>query len=159
MPIVSYKKQQWFEFRHLVCFKETNLVGNVYYSNHLEWQGRCREMFLLECCPDVLALFSEQLAMVTLKVNCEYHHELFAFDDVAIRMRVDWQRQNRIALTFHYVRGDGGSEKLIAQGQQQLACLAKVGDTHEPRAFPEAMLRAIVRHGLAAGTSDWGLAV
>ena len=35
-----------FEYRHVVGFEETNLVGNVYYVNHLRWQGRCREMFL-----------------------------------------------------------------------------------------------------------------
>ena len=35
-----------FEYRHLVGFEETNLVGNVYYANHVRWQGRCREMFL-----------------------------------------------------------------------------------------------------------------
>ncbi|HVR11545.1 MAG TPA: acyl-CoA thioesterase, partial [Thermoanaerobaculia bacterium] len=42
---------RYFEYRHLVGFEETNLVGNVYYVNHLRWQGRCREMFLLEHAP------------------------------------------------------------------------------------------------------------
>ena len=35
-----------FEYRHVVSFEETNLVGNVYFANHLSWQGRCRELFL-----------------------------------------------------------------------------------------------------------------
>ena len=47
--------EPYYEYRHLVGFEETNLVGNVYYVNYLRWQGRCREMFLLEHAPDVLA--------------------------------------------------------------------------------------------------------
>ena len=35
-----------FEYRHVVGFEETNLVGNVYYANHVRWQGRVRELFL-----------------------------------------------------------------------------------------------------------------
>ncbi len=45
----------YYEYRHLVGFEETNLVGNVYYVNYLRWQGRCREMFLRDRAPDVLA--------------------------------------------------------------------------------------------------------
>ena len=46
--------EQYYEYRHVVGFEETNLVGNVYYVNYVRWQGRCREMFLLEHAPSVL---------------------------------------------------------------------------------------------------------
>ncbi|MDI5903918.1 acyl-CoA thioesterase, partial [Streptomyces sp. 12257] len=45
----------YFEYRHTVGFEETNLVGNVYYVNYLRWQGRCRELFLKQKAPAVLA--------------------------------------------------------------------------------------------------------
>ena len=44
---------RYYEYRHVVTFRETNLVGNVYYTNHLEWQGRCRELFLRDHAPEV----------------------------------------------------------------------------------------------------------
>ena len=44
----------YYEYRHIVGFEETNLVGNVYYVNYLRWQGRCRELFLKDMAPDVL---------------------------------------------------------------------------------------------------------
>ena len=55
-PVVGIGDRPWpspfwwrlmrsYEYRHVVAFEETNLVGNVYYVNHLRWQGRCREMF------------------------------------------------------------------------------------------------------------------
>ena len=33
-----------YEYRHIVGFEETSFVGNVYYVNHLHWQGRAREV-------------------------------------------------------------------------------------------------------------------
>src|SRR5208282_2982394 len=39
---------QYYEYRHVVGFEETDLMGNVYFVNYVRWQGRCREMFLFE---------------------------------------------------------------------------------------------------------------
>ncbi|HLK54836.1 MAG TPA: acyl-CoA thioesterase, partial [Candidatus Angelobacter sp.] len=57
-----------YEYRHVVGFEETNLVGNVYYVSHLRWQGRAREMFLHEHVPEILTEFERGLALITL--NC-----------------------------------------------------------------------------------------
>jgi len=79
----------YYELRHRVGFEETNLVGNVYYVNYLRWQGRCREMFLLEQAPDVLEDIRGDLKLFTLKVDCEFFAEITAFDELSIRMRLD----------------------------------------------------------------------
>lgn len=34
---------QTYEYRHIVGFEETNLVGHAHDANHVKWQGRCRE--------------------------------------------------------------------------------------------------------------------
>src|SRR3954465_1316984 len=103
-----------FEYRHVVGFEETNLVGNVYYANHVRWQGRCREMFLRAHAPSVLEdLTRGGLALVTTRTSCEYLAELSAFDDVLLRMRLGALVQNRIALKFDYIRLlPGGGEEL-----------------------------------------------
>ena len=72
-----------YEYRHLVGFEETNLVGNVYYVNHLRWQGRCREMFLRDHAPEILAELARDLALATVRCSCDYLAELEAFDEVA----------------------------------------------------------------------------
>src|SRR5208283_2902990 len=68
-----------YEYRHLVGFEDTNLVGNVYYVNHLRWQGRCREMFLREHVPALLSELQADFALVTLFCSCEYLEEIVAF--------------------------------------------------------------------------------
>ncbi len=114
----------YYELRHIVGFEETNLVGNVYYVNYLSWQGRCRELFLKERAPDVLAELRDDLKLFTLKVDCEFFAEITAFDELSIRMRLLELGQTQLEFGFDYVRlTAGGVESLIARGRQRVACM------------------------------------
>jgi enediyne biosynthesis thioesterase len=135
-----------YEYRHVVGFEETNLVGNVYYVNHLRWQGRCREMFLQEHAPDVLAELSGDLALATVRCSCDYLGELFAFDEVTIRMRLASHAQNRISMDFEYWRSGDGGEQLVARGQQEVACMRRQGDKTVPTPIPEQLREALQRY-------------
>ena len=71
-----------YEYHHVVGFEETNLVGNVYYVNHLLWQGRCREMFLRDYAPELVAELSRGLCLITTRCSCQFLSELNVFDGV-----------------------------------------------------------------------------
>src|SRR6185503_20798758 len=114
-----------FEYRHVVGFEETNLVGNVYYVNHVRWQGRCRELFLRDHAPEVLAELGHGLALVTTRVACEYLAELCAFDQLVIRMRLGALTQSRVTMLFEYWRRGAETEELVARGEQQVACMRR----------------------------------
>ncbi len=135
--------QPVYEYRHVVGFSETNLVGNVYYTNHLSWQGRCREMFLRDHAPEVLADLQKGLALVTVRVSCEYLSELVAFDQLIIRMRLKSLTQNRATMQFEYWKQAGEQEELIARGEQQIACMRRNGDHMAPTPFPKTMQVAL----------------
>lgn len=132
-----------YEYRHIVGFEETNLVGNVYYVNHLRWQGRCREMFLREHAPGVLQELGGELVLATVRCSCDYYQELRAFDEIVIRMRLASLVQNRIGLDFEYWRTGGASEELVARGQQEIACLRKVAQQVAPTPVPEELREAL----------------
>lgn len=132
-----------FEYRHTVSFEETNLVGNVYYANHVRWQGRCRELFLQRHAPDVLIDMGKDLALVTVRVSCEYFAELFAFDEVVIRMRLGRIAQNRVTMAFEYWRASNDREELVARGEQQIACMARDGGSLVPTLVPQALQEAL----------------
>jgi enediyne biosynthesis thioesterase len=132
-----------YEYRHIVGFEETNLVGNVYYANHVRWQGRCREMFLREHAPEVLATLTRGFALVTMRVSCEYLAELSAFDELIIRMRLGALKQNRITMLFEYWRRTASGEELVARGEQQVACMQREGDAMMPAPVPAALLEAL----------------
>lgn len=132
-----------YEYQHVVGFEETNLVGNVYYANHVRWQGRCREMFLRDHAPEVLDELADGLHLVTTRVSCEYLAELFALDEVAIRMRLTELTQNRISMAFDYWRRTDVSEELVARGEQQAACMRHNGTRIVPTPIPEALREAL----------------
>lgn len=133
-----------FEIRHVVGFEETNLTGNVYYVNHLRWQGRCRELFLRRHCPSLLDELAAGLALVTTRCSCEYFDELFPFDELVIRMRLGEMVQNRISMRFEYFRVTGGDEQLVARGEQQVACMRREGGKTVPIPVPEPLREALL---------------
>ena len=124
-----------FDYRHVVGFEETNLVGNVYYVNHLRWQGRAREMFLRQYTPEILAELDHGLALVTLQCSCQYLGELKAFDQVIIRMFLSAIAQNRIAMRFEYWR-EGVKDELVGRGEQEIACMRRHGEQLLPASIP-----------------------
>lgn len=136
-----------YEYRHIVGFEETNLVGNVYYVNHVSWQGRVREMFLREHAPDIITELSRGLSLATVRVSCEYLAELIAFDEVIIRMKLGELTQSRMTLLFEYWRVGGAGEELVARGQQEIACLRREGEKLTPTPVPKSLREALRPYG------------
>lgn len=138
-----------YEHRHVVLFEETNLVGNVYYANHIRWQGRCRESFLREHAPELLAALAGDLRLVTTRCACDYLAELAAFDEVVIRMRVRGLAQNRVQMVFEYWRCTPSGEELVARGEQEVACLSRDGQRLVPIPVPAPLHAACRLYGWA----------
>lgn len=134
-----------YEYKHIVGFEETNLVGNVYYANYILWQGRTREMFLFEHAPDVIEQISSGLALVTVNVSCQYLAELFAFDQVIIAMQLKAMVQNRITMTFEYWRSTEREKILVATGEQQAACMRREAGKNVPTVIPHALQQSLER--------------
>ena len=132
-----------YEYRHVVGFEETNLVGNVYYANHVRWQGRCREMFLRDRAPAVIEALKHGLVMVTTRVSCEFMSELVAFDEIVLRMRLGELGQNRITMNFEYWRHNAAGEELVARGEQQVACMQREGEQVVPVPVPPQLREAL----------------
>jgi enediyne biosynthesis thioesterase len=141
---------QYYEYRHVVGFEETNLVGNVYYVNYVRWQGRCREMFLLEHAPGVLDELRDDLKLFTIKAECEYLAEVSAFDELSIRMRLEELTQTQIGFAFDYVRVHDGLQELIARGRQRVACMRGVNGATSPVRVPEQLRLALEGFTLTA---------
>jgi enediyne biosynthesis thioesterase len=138
------------EYRHLVGFEETNLVGNVYYVNYVRWQGRCREMFLREKAVSVLDDIRDDLKLFTLKVECEFTAKITAFDELSIRMRLEDLTQTQIGFSFDYVRISNGFDELVARGRQRVACMRGPNNDTKPSRVPEALRAALAPYAAGA---------
>jgi acyl-CoA thioesterase FadM len=146
----------YYEYRHVVGFEETNLVGNVYYVNYLRWQGRCREMFLHELAPAVLDDLRGDLKLFTLKVDCEFFAEIGAFDELSIRMRLEQLTQTQVEFSFDYVRVTRGTELQVARGRQRIACMRGPNNQTVPTRVPEALRQALEPFRPGSGDTSGG---
>ncbi len=136
-----------YELRHIIGFEETNLVGNVYYVNYLRWQGRCRELFLAEHAPGVLAELRDDLKLFTLKVECEYTAEVTALDELSIRMYLEDLTQTQLQFGFEYVHLNPqfpGGERLVARGRQRIACMRGPNTSTVPTRVPAELRSALL---------------
>ena len=132
-----------YDYRHTVTFEDTNVAGNVYYANHVRWQGRCREMFLLDHAPSVVRDLAEGLLLVTTRCSCEYLAELMPMDEVIIRMSLRDMAQNRVTMGFEYLRVRDGAEELVARGEQQIATMRREGGRAVAAPLPTALRAAL----------------
>jgi len=114
-----------YDHRHVVTFQDTNLVGNVYFANFVAWQGACREHFLRDRAPGVLQQLAGELSLVTVSCQCEFLAEVFAFDEVIVKMSLVEALHNRLDLGFEYVRISAGAEELVAIGRHRVACMRR----------------------------------
>jgi enediyne biosynthesis thioesterase len=145
--------EQYYEYRHLVGFEETNLVGNVYYVNYLRWQGRCREMFLRERATAVLEDLQNDLKLFTLKCECEFLVEITAFDELSIRMRLEDLTQTQIGFAFDYVRLRENEEVLVARGRQRIACMRGPNTDTKPTRVPESLRAALAPFAMSSSAA------
>lgn len=143
----------YYEIRHTVGFEETNLVGNVYYVNYLRWQGRCREMFLKERAPAVLVDLQEDLKLFTLKAECEFFSEITAFDELAVRMRLEELTQTQIEFSFDYVKVTPENETLVARGRQRIVCMRGPNTQTVPSRVPVQLREALAPYGDVASAT------
>jgi len=135
-----------YEHRHVVGFEETSLVGNVYFTNYLLWQGHCRERFLRDHAPEVLEPISRrEIAFLTRSCSCDFGATFgfVALDLVIVRMSLAKFRGGRMSLDFEYAHGDRPGV-VIARGTQEVHCQARRADSWVPVPFPAALARALL---------------
>jgi enediyne biosynthesis thioesterase len=144
----------FYEYQHTVGFEETSLEGTVHFVNYVRWQGRCREMFLLEHAADVLEDIRIDLKLFTLRVACEYFTETSAFDEISIRMRLEDLTDTQIAYAFDYVRTNGGQEQLVARGRQRVACMRGPNQNTKPAMVPISLRRALEKYAAGSAATE-----
>lgn len=133
---------KFYEYKQVIGFEETNLTGNVYFTNYFHWQGRAREHFLREHAPEILPQLEDGLALVTLHCSCSFLSEVKVFDEVTVRMFLEGMQQNRISMRFEYWQ-DAPQPVLVARGEQQIACMRRNGERLTPSPVPDCLRRAL----------------
>ena len=143
-------QQNYFQTNFTTTFAETNVVGNIYFANYVLWQGKCRELFLAEFCPDVLQEIQSGLALVTLDLSCTYLEQLHALEPVVMHMHLEAMTESRALMAFEYFRREPGRLHLVCRSHQSVASMRAVDGVLQPVPFPPSIIESIQQYQLIA---------
>ena len=108
-----------FLYEKEILVKQTNLMGNTYFVNYIEWQGEAREKFLLQH-PAAME-FLQQNTNVLLITYCLYHHFIentFFGDRIRIEVTTRNIEKYDFVIVFRYF--NVRSNTIIGEGWQKI---------------------------------------
>jgi enediyne core biosynthesis thioesterase len=142
---------QTYEYRHVVDARETDALGHVDYKHFFRWQGQCRQLFLRDHAPAILARMERDFALVTTDLDCDYFDDLVALEEVAIRMTLSTRDRTGLTMGFEYYRLKEGREELVAEGSQHVTCMIRNGSRMVPTQVPSELREALRSFALSPG--------
>jgi enediyne biosynthesis thioesterase len=140
MPMIFTDNKFYFEYKFITTFEETNLIGNVYFANYAIWQGRCREIFLYEFCPDVIEEIKNGLLLVTLDMNITFLNQTFVLEKILMRMSIDAKSDTSLLMKFDYYKEENDRLNIVANGLQTIVAMKSINDKMVTVNLPHSLL-------------------
>ena len=107
-----------FEYLSRVTIGDTNLLGNMYFTNHFKIQGVTRELWMQECVENAAKHLSDGLLLITKSAHCDYIKDFYLDDTVACQMTVGKIRKASFMLEFEFLNAK--TLELHAKGYQEI---------------------------------------
>lgn len=120
-----------------ILIKQTNVLGNTYFSNYVEWQGEVREKFLLQhpAATEFLKL-NPHIMMITYSLFHNFIKHTFFGDRVRIELTSRDIAKNSAFLVFNYF--NVRTEEKVGSGWQKI-CFSDAS-TNSICAIPQIFL-------------------
>lgn len=132
--------KKYFEYKKQILIKDTNVVGNVYFSNYIQWHGEVRESFFNK---HPLALEFMQKNPHIVFVTAEVHHHFiensYLGDKLVIRCNSRDIYKSSFKLVFKFYNEK--NNKKIGEGWQKICFLDS--SLKSPTAIPQIILDLI----------------
>lgn len=126
-----------FIYRKTVLIKQTNMLGNTYFSNYIDWMGEAREqLFLLHPAASAFMRENNNIFMITHTLHHEFLDNSFFGDQIRIEMTAKDMLDYSLILVFRYL--NEANEKLIGEGWQKVCFWNK--QTNKPCKVPQILL-------------------
>jgi acyl-CoA thioesterase FadM len=124
--------------------EESNLVGNVYFSNYFAWQNRVRDLYLYRAAPRHFHGVGADGELLCLHSRVDYLREAMPFDRIEVQLAPRSVAACGAVLDFEYHRvGPGDERQKLSVGSQEVAWIRRGADgTPEPEPWPADLLAA-----------------
>jgi len=129
--------------------QDSNLVGNLYFSNYSAWQGRLRDRLLHEIAPECFDLRQLGAQPECLFFSTHHLREAMPFDSIEAQMSVKAMYDGALDLWFDYYRVDmTGTREKLAVGEHRIALVSTSQDSPQVVPWP-VRARQRLRHMLS----------
>ncbi len=126
--------------------RDSNLVGNLYYSNFASWQGHIRDLFMHGLIPEYYTGKGELGELLCTGFTLNYLREAMPFDRIEVRMHLGAVYEAGVDLAFEYYRieSDDSRTKLAVSRHSAVWATRNVDGTHTPARWPQTVMDAFV---------------
>ncbi len=125
---------------------ESNMVGNIYFSNYYKWQGSVRDSYFYQLLPAHYQQTYVNADLRCLKTRIDHLRDTMPFAKIVVRMYLNRLYENGCQLDFEYYQQlPNGQEIKLAYGSHRAAWIDG-SDPLAPRAvpFPEPILKSLM---------------
>jgi len=135
--------------------EDSNLVGNIYFSNYYLWQGRVRDCHISEIAPEYFDGSGKQGELRCVRCKVNHISEAMPFDRIAVRMHRTAVHENGVKLYFDYYRvGPDGARKKLGQGEHEAVWYAPTAEgIWTPAEMPASIRASLLPKDSAAGSA------
>jgi acyl-CoA thioesterase FadM len=117
--------------------QDSNLVGNLYFSNYSGWQGRLRDRLLHDIAPECFDLRQLGAQPECLFFSTHHLREAMPFDSIEAQMSVKAMYEGALDLWFDYYRVDmTGTREKLAVGEHRVALVSASQDSPQVVPWP-----------------------
>ena len=127
--------------------ENSNLVGNIYFTNYYSWQGKVRDHYLFGLIPEYFRGTGKNGELICLECSVKHLREAMPFDRISVTMALKSLRTRSVVFHFEYYRiGPDGRRIKLAYGQQRAMWVRRDENSAPvPGPFPERFHKALLK--------------
>lgn len=127
--------------------EDSNLVGNVYFSNYARWQGIVRDTFFYQQDASFFRGTGEKGELLTSTCEVEHLREAMPFDSIVVRMYMESVTVSSVSLRFEYFRQDNENQftKLAIGKQTAVWAIKNEQAEWQSQPWPEVFKHALLK--------------
>ena len=121
------------------ALEESNLVGNIYFSNYSSWLGKTRDSYFHKMAPDAMSIHSGG-EMFCIHSYVNHLRELMPFEQVMVQMKLKSFTATGGVLYFEFFKfSDGQKNEKLAYGEHEFVWAQKSRDGWVASPMPESL--------------------
>jgi enediyne polyketide synthase len=126
--------------------RDSNLVGNLYYSNFASWQGHVRDRFMHRLIPEYYRGKGERGELLCTNFSLNYLREAMPFDRIEVKMYLGAVYESGVDLAFEYHRmePDESRTKLAIARHSAIWAARDEAGTYAPAPWPQPVMDALM---------------